>query len=376
MQKNINLNLSAVNPITFNLNLDNGWWLDSQAQNNYNLAQVNVFLYSDLSGINWFQASSYYTSWQTGNNVIELDKSDFSTGGGSPSWDTIKMVRFQFLPHSGETSTFTISSFTANKQALSNFVLTHDDSGSYIYSNAFKQFLQPLGISGTIFVCSNHTYEYNPLGGYMTLAQHQEMKAAGWSFGLHSVYHNGVDLGYTYNDPANPYSLLNMSYSQIYSEFSQNLNYLTSNNLILPGENIHAAMPNGVWSATIAQVMKDLGVKTVRPGVGGNQANPMINELYNIHPVQTESSTNISATLNYLSRAARTNSNFIHFTHQVYSSRPFPGNDNYGILFSDYQTLVNQAITCQNNGQLIIRKNMDDFYKGLTTPRGKAVRVF
>jgi peptidoglycan/xylan/chitin deacetylase (PgdA/CDA1 family) len=67
------------------------------------------------------------------------------------------------------------------------FVITFDDGNLDIYSNAFP-IMQELGFVGTFYIVADYLDSYN----HVDAAQLQEMAAAGWEIGSHSMTH--VDL--------------------------------------------------------------------------------------------------------------------------------------------------------------------------------------
>ena len=63
-------------------------------------------------------------------------------------------------------------------------VITFDDGGASVYSSAFP-IMQEFGFTGVSYII----YNYVGTKGYMTAAQIQEMAAAGWETGSHSLSH-------------------------------------------------------------------------------------------------------------------------------------------------------------------------------------------
>lgn len=219
--------------------------------------------------------------------------------------------------------------------------------------------LDQYGFKSTFFTCNLHTN--NLLAGYWSNATTLELKNQGHGFGLHSVNHNGIDTYGNYNHADNPLSWYNMTTEAIEAELQENIDFMLDLGLIVEGEDLHMATPNGVMSSNIRTAISNLGIKTNRTVGLGLIYNPPNNNLLDIPVVTLDYNTDFDTYVKpQINKAIVTGSGINFFGHGCYSSNAPSGNFN--------QALLQKVCDCLYQNQIPVVL-MKDAYKGLTTGR-------
>lgn len=128
---------------------------------------------------------------EAGPQTIAVDISEMSAAGGMTLSDKAVTLRFRVNSAMGGGSV-AFSSLYYKRKAKPKVIVGFDDNWSSQYSEAFT-YMSRRGIPGTIYAVQDYVGASN----YMTLAQLQEVYAAGWDIGNHTKTHSGVLRGQT-----------------------------------------------------------------------------------------------------------------------------------------------------------------------------------
>ena len=161
--------------------------------NNYIVLQLEV---SNPKGIDWlslYLSSSedfedyFYidltSKLKAGANKLVINKSEFSIGGGSPSWSNLELIQVAFETKQTSSSTVKIEKI-ATHDATPLITVWFDDGWENTYTEAFSR-MQQKEIKGIVSVIGS----YVGLPGYCSINQLQSMDAHGWELVNHTYSH-------------------------------------------------------------------------------------------------------------------------------------------------------------------------------------------
>lgn len=122
---------------------------------------------------------------RTGWNTATVHRSTPSSTTGSPSiTNTFTRVRMQLLVPAGQIGTIWIGPIYSNYYNRPKIVFSFDDQDVSQYANGYEV-LSSHGLLGSQCIQTGFS-------GGLTVAQMQEMHAAGWSFHNHSIKHTNL----------------------------------------------------------------------------------------------------------------------------------------------------------------------------------------
>jgi peptidoglycan/xylan/chitin deacetylase (PgdA/CDA1 family) len=174
----------------------------------------------------------------SGWNLLNLAKSDFSVGSGSPSWASIVRVRIALTARAGRTATASFDDLRYGVVSQPVVLLSFKNGTLGQYANA-APVLASHGYVGTAFVDSSDVGK----SGQMTLAQLKELYASGWDVGNHS------------NSSA---QLTTLGLDGARTALSACSNYLIQNGM--PRAARQVAYVDGQYNDTVLQAMHDTGM--------------------------------------------------------------------------------------------------------------------
>lgn len=289
---------------------------------------ANVIYQSESSGFT--PNGTYYVSYDYGTTWIKNDGSyNIITGIWSiqlPSNSTYLLAIYgQITQPANINNTITeISQDVYNPYGPDNTVpkclIVFDDGNVAQYSIAFK-YMQTKGILGTDYVIG-----YN-LGqsGVETLADIQEMNAAGWIIGNHTYDH---------------LILPELTDQEINSEISEEIDFLIDNGL--PNGAHDLAYPGGYSDQDVYNIMKALGIQTGRTTVGSSISNLNALDLYQIPAYTIINTTSVTSVEGYVNDAMTSDSTVVILFHDLVSSNAAE----YQYLTSDFQNIIDYISNC------------------------------
>lgn len=210
-----------------------------------------------------------------GWNWIVLAESDF-TNTGADTWAAIANIRVRMAPLAGQQSVVTYCGIWANPNMRPKFAFSFDDSSITIYNKAFPTF-QSRGIKGTFYVVSNDILGSSGTGNIASVSQVQEMYAAGWGIGNHTMDHVNLT---TVSDA----EVLN----QVRGCTEQLLQWGFYRSAYQMG------IPYGAYNDNVLELMAQCGIKMAR---SSDLASMQVNQPYNILRMSAVSELNLTSVL-------------------------------------------------------------------------------
>ena len=169
---------------------------------NFTTGSVDLYLHSPLTDVssfgfyfsndaalsNLYQCSLVKYARQGEWNRIYFAKSACVVAGGTPSWATAMQKFLMYVtPYSGKVVEISLDNLKLGFVRRPTIMIQFDDGYDEQYASAYPV-MQARAIPGTLFVNTSL-----PGGaGYVTVAQMQEMNAAGWTIANHT--NNNTDL--------------------------------------------------------------------------------------------------------------------------------------------------------------------------------------
>ena len=192
----------------------------------------------------YFMWTGSASSLKKGWNLFTLAQSDFTStasGGISPSWsEPMLRARIQLVGASGQRPTASFDDLRCGVVAQPVVLLSFKNGTSGQYANA-APVLGAAGFPGTAFIDSGDVDKT----GQMTLAQLQEIYAAGWDVGNHSD---------------SSAQLTSMTLAEARAALTQCETYLENNGM--PRAARQVAYVDGQYNDTVLQAMHDTGMQS------------------------------------------------------------------------------------------------------------------
>jgi len=221
-------------------------------------------------------------------------------------------------------------------------IICFDDGNAAAYSSAFTYMEANGDINGTAYVNGATIGDGN---NTMTLAQIQQMSAAGWTIGNHGYIHQSFD---------------GLTNEEITSEIQDNINYLTSNGL---GKGAYdLAYPGGYYGATMADVnnifgiMDDLGIQTGRD-IDGDPLNLATADNYQIPGYIIQNNDTVATVESYINQV-QTGSDVVLIFHDLVPNAINQNPNYYQYVSSDFDQIINYI-----NNQGISTATIDQLYQ-------------
>lgn len=281
--------------ITFNLNTQNGFWLLTDVHNRQTAAQIGMTLFAshavDLGGgTGRFQFANPVANSAVSLQPTWVPKSGWSVLDGTPSWSNDMLSWRVRLDSSGsEARDWSVcGAFTGG--ARPTVIITNDDGWDTSYSIGFAQ-AQKRGIPLTNYLIASQI----GAAGYITLAQAQEMRAAGDYLGMHGIDSWDTDL----------------------SAIDRDVAALRA----LGIDTQHAAYPNGqigygtAWRDTEARLAAN-GVKTARITGGGTPTLRAVGDLLALNSYPLNNTMTLAAAKAAVDLAISSGGTVIFYGHK------------------------------------------------------------
>lgn len=221
-------------------------------------------------------------------------------------------------------------------------LIVFDDGNVAQYDTAF-QYMQTKGILGTAYV--NGATIGQSGASTMTLAELQQMDAAGWAIANHGYQHQSFN---------------GLSDSDIASQIQQNINFLTSNGLSGRGA-YDLSYPGGFYGSTQADVdriwaiMENLGIQTGRT-INGDPTALSSMYMYQV-PGYVVQNTDPVATIEAMIDQAKTGSTVVLLFHNIVPTAANQNPNDYDYVSSDFQSIIDYIST-----NLITTETIDQLY--------------
>ncbi len=229
-------------------------------------------------------------------------------------------------------------------------IICFDDGNAAAYSSAFNYMEANGDINGTAYVNGATIGDGN---NTMTLAEIQQMSAAGWTIGNHGYIHQSFD---------------GLTNEEITSEIQDNINYLTSNGL---GKGAYdLAYPGGYYGTTMADVnnifgiMDDLGIQTGRD-IDGDPLNLATADNYQIPGYIIQNNDTVATVESYINQV-QTGSDVVLIFHDLVPNATDQNPNYYQYVSTDFDQIINYI-----NNQGISTATMNQLYQeeqALLTP--------
>jgi len=241
-----------------------------------NLGSVALYIASVSNFSKFFSKTIQATALHEGFNYIPIAPSEWSNTGGESWSNTMVRLRIRVNATAGTPSVSfcSIHTYQYNRPKV---VVTFDDSWDSQYTKAYA-YMSPLGLKGTIYAIGSKL----GTAGYCTLAQLQEMYAAGWDI----CNHGSVNLT----------TLLTQAEQE--TEISGEEAYIAE----FTRSKKHYAYPNGGYDDNARNALFALGYKTARTIIDRQQAN-YLDEKHLITRYGVYNGTSVASAKGYIDRA-------------------------------------------------------------------------
>jgi hypothetical protein len=235
------------------------------------------------------------TTYRKGRRWIAADNSEFGTF--STGADGTVQYQISANQNAGYTTDVVIGPLLYNAAGRPTIVFTFDDCSDTQYSNVFPEF-QSRGFPATIYAVKNSV----GTGGRLTVANLQEMYAAGWDVGTNTQA----------DGPITAFA----SDADCVADLAGVKSWLTANGM--PRAVNHMALSNGAWSESRLAALQADGMITGRTTVSGDfytrygfgdQAMTMAG--------QALAGQTLVALKAFVDKAILRGTNFVFYTHAV-----------------------------------------------------------
>ena len=264
-----------------------------------------------------------------GSKLINLRKSDWTVGGGSPSW-TSPTVGIKFRVDGTTADSYSLDGLYSGVIARPAILFTFDDGKSSLYTQAYA-YMKTRNVRGTGYPVTdwvNGTHQ-------ATWLQLQEMYAAGWTIGNHTKTHSHLPS----LSEVDQESELMGARSALNAHGITNVDYV--------------CYPFGEYDNNTLTAMTNLGMHNGRTLLYGNFVSPVVAP-YEIPQREIASSVALSSAETWVDTARSRQEILVIVFHDI-SADPAPDSNDWSI--GNFQSLVDYSI---QQGVPII--TMDDLY--------------
>lgn len=325
--KVINKNLSGASGF--------GFWVYIPSLTGF--SRIAILLSSTTDYSKFFSINKYYYHIHEGWNYVEVATSDFSNTGGESWGNTFVRMRLRIYATAGTPSCY-FDSIYINYYRRPKIIVTFDDSWESQYSKAFA-YMSTLGLKGTIYTIGSKLGTEN----YCTLAQLQEMYAAGWAIGNHGSV-NLATLGTVAEQEAE------ISLEEAYiDEFPTKKHY---------------AYPFGGYDNNAIQALKNLGYLTARTIFDHTQSH-LFAESMLLTRMGIFNTTSVASTKTYIDQAIARGAALLLNYHLIVDS----GADvDTKVLTADFNAVMDYVLF-KKNSDLADVVTVSEWYEGLSAGR-------
>jgi len=315
---------------------------------NTNVTSLEITFSSYTNYAQYFKKTlgTGYKCFVRGWNHIAVHASEF-VNYTTESW-TRPMVRMTFRVFylAGQTGYITLDNLSVGQESLVKCIFSFDDCDPTVYSNVFAK-MSSLGLKGTVYLTKNIITE----GSGLTIAQINEMYAAGWAICNHTVSHPYLNL---------------LTPAEIEAEIQGCTDWLVSNGWTRAAK--HLAWPWGtVMTSDMLIACQSTGIFTARTPWGGEPEMLPCQDLYQLRGHQLMENTTLANMKTWVDQCARKKGTLNIYGHAI-------ADGHEGDTFYWGATKFNGLID-----YLVARKipcvTIDEWYRGLTDPRYSSVSL-
>lgn len=299
------------------------------------LTSIALYIASQSNFSKYFSKTILATALHPGYNYIQIYPSEW-TNTGSESWlNTMVRLRIRVNATTG-TPSVSFCSLHTYQYNRPKVLVTFDDSWDSQYLKAFA-YMSTLGLKGTIYAIGSKLGTAN----YCTIAQLQEMYAAGWDIGNHGSV-NLTTLG---------------TQAEQETEISSEEAYIAE----FTRSKKHYAYPNGGYDDNARNALLALGYKTARTIVDRQQAN-YLDEKYLINRYGVYNGTSVASAKGYIDRAIEQGSSVWLNYHQIVDA---DADVDTKVLTADFNEIMDY-IKAKVSARSIDCVTVSEWYNGLT----------
>lgn len=240
----------------------------------------------------------FYQEWPInykGWHYLCKHRSEWATVFNAESWQsTIVRIKLTVTARAGSGASVAIDALTSNTETIPKCLIQFDDGYDDVYANAYS-YMSGRSIPGTAYIVTDKIGE----AGRMTVAQLQEMYAAGWAIGNHTTDHGDITT----------------TEAGAISRLQGATDWIVANGM--PNGAYHVAYPNGVYNTTVTlPVMAQLSMKTGRTVEAGQQYLPAGN-IYRLACYNVLDTTPLATVCGYVDTALRNKSSVLVLFHHI-----------------------------------------------------------
>lgn len=209
---------------------------------------MTIYLCNDVAGFtNYFSIAEGYYGFvfrqYPGWNLFDFKTSDWSVGGGAPSWaNPIRQIRVRVTTSAGTVFTVSVDGLYFNVSGQPAVAFTFDDGLTSVYSHAYA-YMRSRNVRGTAYVISDLV----GTAGHPSWLQLYGMYNDGWTIGNHTKDHT---------------NLTTLTEAQQEAELSDCNAALVANGIVTRQK--HVAYPGGNHNADTFTAMTAQGMLTGR----------------------------------------------------------------------------------------------------------------
>ena len=273
--------------------------------------------------------------------LTQLRSQPDTTTGSPVNANAFVRVRALVTLGAGVTGTFYVGPINYNWYSQPQIVFSFDDGDETFYTEAFA-YMQPRGIPGSVAL--NREGSGTPL----SVAQVQEMLAAGWSFHNHSDTHQ---------------NLATLTDAQITAEVQGAIDYWASQGITLDPHTF--ILPYGSRNALVDTVLARYYRYSLLASGASFPIWDGVNDPYKMFRQVIDVPTSTATTLGALNTAQARGNALIYFGHKLATGAGAGHTE-----IANFKTLVDEVYRRKEANSIQVR-NLADLFTGLTNPRRK-----
>lgn len=298
-----------------------------------NLTSIAVYIASASDFSKYFSKTILGSTLHEGYNYIPI--SGWTVSGGELWSNTMVRLRIRINATTG-TPSCSFCSLHTKQYNKPKILITFDDSTESSYTKGFS-YMSSLGLKGTSYAIGSKLGDAN----YCTLANLQEMYAAGWDIGNHG----SVNLT-TLETQA-------LQEAEILSEEAYIAEFTRSKK--------HYAYPMGGYNANAKAALAALGYLTARTIKDRPQAN-YLDERYLLTRHGVYNTTTLAAAKAFVDLASAQGTAVLLNFHQIVDA---DATEDTQVLTADLNALMDYILARKNEGVLDV-VTISEWYNGMT----------
>lgn len=337
--------IAATKTVSLNAIKSGVWGFWVYVPDTTNLATITIYISSTTDLSKNFAIARDVSKIRNGWNFLSIDRNSWSNTGTDAWTNTMVRLRVRVDSIANQTTAASFDSLYTNIYARPKVLIIMDDGRTSAYTQAYA-YMKTYQMVGTVGVNSANV----GTAGWATLAQLQEMYAAGWDMANHSADH--------------PHLTTQRSEQQL-TEMTLVTNYLQANGFNLARGGRHFIYPYGEYDSNALANIPTAGFYTARSIITENQATIMgIDNTKLLYAKELSQSISITTAKAYVDNAIATGSTCILFAHLIVTT---PGVSTEWPI-ADFHTLVDY-VAHYRDANILDVMTISQWYNGLSTPR-------